>query len=182
MILYSLRCANTHLFDAWFRNSDAYDAQARAGLLECPVCGSDDVGKALMAPRIHSGRHAGPNLETETVSGAEGRSDSRDGSGHPEAPGGETAGRDGSGQIDPHMVKTMVAHALAMTAARQLRRHVEQTHDHVGPEFADEVRRMHRGETEHRLVYGDATAEEAEDLRDEGIEVSAVPWVPLEDA
>jgi hypothetical protein len=52
VITYSLVCANDHRFDAWFRNAEAYDDQHRRGIVTCPVCGSDGVGKALMAPSI----------------------------------------------------------------------------------------------------------------------------------
>lgn len=52
MILYQLQCDQEHGFEAWFRDSAAYDEQAKRGLLACPACGSATVSKALMAPRI----------------------------------------------------------------------------------------------------------------------------------
>jgi hypothetical protein len=52
MILYELRCEAGHGFEAWFRNSGTYDAQVAAGEVNCPVCGSAAVEKALMAPAI----------------------------------------------------------------------------------------------------------------------------------
>jgi hypothetical protein len=52
MIRYSLNCAEGHRFDAWFRSSGDYDAQSDHGLLECPVCGDHDIGKALMTPAV----------------------------------------------------------------------------------------------------------------------------------
>lgn len=52
MIRYSLRCANDHGFDSWFRSADAFDALSRRGDVQCPDCGSADVAKALMAPRV----------------------------------------------------------------------------------------------------------------------------------
>lgn len=56
MILYQLQCEAEHAFEAWFRDSAAYDAQAERGLLACPACGSAKVAKALMAPRIAGAR------------------------------------------------------------------------------------------------------------------------------
>jgi hypothetical protein len=56
MIKYSLKCAEGHAFDSWFASADAYDALAAAGRLACAVCGGDGVEKALMAPRVASGR------------------------------------------------------------------------------------------------------------------------------
>ena len=56
MICYSLKCAASHDFDSWFRTSDAYDALRAAGLIACPVCGSGDVAKTLMAPAVRPAR------------------------------------------------------------------------------------------------------------------------------
>lgn len=52
MIKYNLLCDSNHEFEGWFRSSADYDDQARDGLLECPICGSDAVKKAVMAPAI----------------------------------------------------------------------------------------------------------------------------------
>lgn len=52
MIQYSLVCESEHKFDAWFRNADAYEAQHKKGIVTCPICGSGDVHKALMAPAV----------------------------------------------------------------------------------------------------------------------------------
>jgi hypothetical protein len=54
MIHYALRCGNAHEFDGWFRSSASFDQQAAGLLLDCPVCGSTSVRRALMAPRIAS--------------------------------------------------------------------------------------------------------------------------------
>lgn len=52
MILFNLKCAKDHEFEAWFRDGDAFDAQAAAKKISCPLCGSRKVAKAPMAPRI----------------------------------------------------------------------------------------------------------------------------------
>ena len=52
MIHYDLICDKGHAFDGWFRNSAAYDEQARGGLVTCTQCGSAKVEKQLMAPGI----------------------------------------------------------------------------------------------------------------------------------
>jgi len=52
MIVYELRCTFGHGFEAWFRNSEAYDQQHAAHQITCPICGIEDVSKAPMAPRI----------------------------------------------------------------------------------------------------------------------------------
>ena len=48
--------------------------------------------------------------------------------------------------------------------------------EHVGPRFADEARAIHLGETEARAIHGQATPEQADELRDEGIPVSPLPF------
>jgi hypothetical protein len=57
---------------------------------------------------------------------------------------------------------------------RALRDIVERTED-VGDRFADEARRIHYGEAQQRAIRGRATREESEALRDEGIQVMALP-------
>lgn len=52
MIQYSLTCENHHSFDAWFRNAAAYDEQSDRGIVSCPICATQKVTKALMAPAV----------------------------------------------------------------------------------------------------------------------------------
>ncbi|MCU4653689.1 DUF1178 family protein [Roseibacterium sp. SDUM158016] len=54
MIRYALRCAADHRFESWFQSASAYDGLAERGLVSCPVCGGNDVTKAMMAPRVAS--------------------------------------------------------------------------------------------------------------------------------
>jgi hypothetical protein len=64
---------------------------------------------------------------------------------------------------------------------RKVQNHIEKNFDHVGPQFAEEARKMHYGEAERRSIYGEASTAEAKELRDEGIEVSQIPWLPRQD-
>lgn len=57
----------------------------------------------------------------------------------------------------------------------QMVRHVLQNTEDVGEKFADEARRIHYGETPQRGIRGQASADEREALRDEGIEVMPLP-------
>ena len=52
MILFDLKCSEDYVFEAWFRDSETYDAQAASGVIECPVCGDTHITKALMAPNV----------------------------------------------------------------------------------------------------------------------------------
>jgi len=65
---------------------------------------------------------------------------------------------------------------------QQVRRHVEANCDYVGPRFAEEARRIHRGDADARGIYGEASETESRELADEGIEVARIPWVPTNDA
>ena len=52
MIHYSLVCDKSHKFDGWFSNAAAYESQKTRGLVTCPICLTNAVDKALMAPAI----------------------------------------------------------------------------------------------------------------------------------
>ena len=52
MIRYALLCEHDHDFEGWFGASGDYDDQHARGLLQCPVCGSKAVRKAIMAPSV----------------------------------------------------------------------------------------------------------------------------------
>ncbi|EAQ37578.1 hypothetical protein NB311A_04684 [Nitrobacter sp. Nb-311A] len=52
MIRYNLRCERGHTFESWFQSSSTYDSQVKRKLVTCAICGSTNVEKAIMAPRI----------------------------------------------------------------------------------------------------------------------------------
>lgn len=60
MIVFDLRCADAHVFEAWFASSTAYEDQRGRGLIACPVCGGTEVGKAVMAPNVSAKGNAAP--------------------------------------------------------------------------------------------------------------------------
>lgn len=154
MIHYQLRCSADHHFDGWFRDSAAFDAQAERGLVSCPACGDTAVNRALMAPRIKKGAVV------------------VDASGAPDAVPAPAAAPEKAGVAVPDHVRAML---------QKLRAEVERNCDYVGPGFADEARRIHRGESDKRGIYGESTPEQAEALAEEGIEVARIPWVPRAD-
>ena len=59
---------------------------------------------------------------------------------------------------------------------RDIRQKIESSCDYVGDRFAEEARRIHFGETEHRDIYGEATDEDARSLEDDGIAFARIPW------
>ena len=167
MILFRLRCSKEHEFEGWFRDNAAYDRQHAKGVIECPVCGDTAVEKAPMAPRL--GRSRGERAERiERAARAEEAKAETSPAGAPPTP-----------QQKPDRPPTP-AEMRAML--REMRKQVETHCDYVGPQFAEEARRIHRGEGPARGIYGEATPDESKKLADEGIEVASIPWVPLSDA
>ena len=67
MIVFDLKCApQGHVFEAWFGSSADYESQRESGLVACPLCGSAEVAKAPMAPRVgaRSNRRDSPDPAT----------------------------------------------------------------------------------------------------------------------
>ena len=56
MMRFTLHCENAHDFEAWFGGNADFDEQRERGLVECPHCGSREIGKALMTPRVSTAR------------------------------------------------------------------------------------------------------------------------------
>jgi hypothetical protein len=168
MIRYTLKCDQDHAFEAWFRNSATYDAQASAGEVRCPQCGSTAVSKALMAPAVARGRGAGaPAAEVRSA----------------EAPSAEAVPAGAAPPTGPAAGGSQVHYAGKVREMLvEMRRHIETNADYVGNRFADEARKIHSGESEERSIYGEATDQEAEALHDDGIEFGRIPWLPKDDA
>ena len=140
MILYELRCEAGHGFEAWFRNSDTCDTQVAAGEVNCPICGTGSVQKALMAPAIAKRSADSEGRRTHTTMGE------------------------------------------ARRELEALRRKIEDNCEYVGDRFAEEARKIHYEESEHRDIYGEATETEARELEEEGIGVARIPWVSRTDS
>jgi hypothetical protein len=72
MIQFSLKCENDHAFDSWFQSGEAYEKLQKTKMIACPDCGSTQVTKALMAPRVRTDQtDARPMALTEPASEAE---------------------------------------------------------------------------------------------------------------
>lgn len=59
----------------------------------------------------------------------------------------------------------------------ELRRYLSETSNYVGDTFAQEARRIHLGEAEARSIWGEASAEDARALKEEGVPVAPLPWL-----
>jgi hypothetical protein len=75
--------------------------------------------------------------------------------------------------------KTAARKASEAKAMRQfatgLRKYVQENADYVGPNFAEEARKIHYGETPDRHIYGEATPKQAQELVEEGVDVAPLP-------
>ena len=56
MIKYQLRCRCTHEFEGWFPDSKEYKKQKNKGMIQCPMCDSTSVDKAIMAPAVKTSK------------------------------------------------------------------------------------------------------------------------------
>jgi hypothetical protein len=53
VIVFDLKCLGEgHVFEAWFGSTEDYEDQRRRGLVQCPLCGTERIEKAVMAPRV----------------------------------------------------------------------------------------------------------------------------------
>jgi len=57
MIRYALKCTDDHAFESWFKSAQAFDGLQAAGMVACPFCGSAEVEKSVMAPRVRPSRN-----------------------------------------------------------------------------------------------------------------------------
>ncbi len=163
MIRYALACERGHTFASWFQSSGAYERQVKLGLVVCPVCNSSKIAKTIMAPRIASTkkRRAGaPVLEA------------------PAQTPPQTATPTEQNPAPVAMVSPQEREFRKKL--RELRQHLVQNADYVGPRFPEEARKMHYGEVEHRSIYGEASPEQARELHEEGIEFHPLPVLPDE--
>jgi len=154
VIRYALSCQKGHAFESWFESSSVFDKQAARGLIECPICGSIKIGKAIMAPGV--ARNArGPAREAPAPAAPPEASDAR-------AP----------------VAMLSEKERELRTKLKELRDHVVKNADYVGEKFPEEARKMHYGDVEHRSIYGEASPRQAAELIEEGIELHPLPVLP----
>ena len=149
MIRYTLKCENDHRFESWFQSAEAFDTLSKQGFATCPTCGVTQVEKTLMAPTVRPARKAAAPVPDQ-----------------PQAP--TPAPQPMAAPNDPEIAE----------AVQKLREHVEQNSEYVGDSFAKEARAIHDGESPERAIYGQANAEEAKKLAEDGIPALPLPFIP----
>ena len=152
MKVLDLQCRHGHAFEGWFASQGDYESQRERGLLTCPVCNDAEVSKKLSAPRLNLGRSAEPAAPVADAPKAA-----------PAASAAPTA------QPVPALPQELQAAMLQMV------RHVMANTEDVGTQFAEEARKIHYGEADHRNIRGQASREETEALQEEGIAVMPLP-------
>ncbi len=151
MIKFNLQCQKGHTFESWFNSSSVYDKMIKRGQVDCPLCGSRKVDKAIMAPNVVAG---GEKRARKAVA----------------APPPTPASAEASQQ--------MMLQKELMSAMRRIRAEVEAKAEYVGPKFAEEARKIHYEETPSRGIYGEASTQEVKALHEEGVECYPLPVLP----
>ena len=148
MKVLNLRCAQDHRFEGWFASDADFESQDKRGLVACPLCDDKTISRLPSAPRLNVSRQR--RAETGEAGGSSGAGASAE-----------------SGATGTHAR----IQAQWLRAVRQVLNNTED----VGDRFPEEARRIHYGEVKERGIRGRASREDAEALRDEGIEVMAIP-------
>lgn len=145
MKVLNLRCETGHGFEGWFASEDDFQVQCARDGVACPLCGDARITRLPSAPRLNLSGARAPDPTTSSAP-----------AGHPPAPSGPPS--------------------LAMQAQwmKAVHRVLQNTED-VGERFPEEARRIHYGETAHRGIRGQASAQDRAALADEGIEVLPLP-------
>jgi hypothetical protein len=157
MKVYNLSCPLSHRFEGWFASEEDCLAQQEKGMLACPVCDSTVITRMPSAP--HIAKSSSP-VSTELVVS---KADTGQLSGDVVAL---------TGQDHSHLEAQVQAAFL-----KGMRELMGRSED-VGPSFAEEARKIHYKESPERSIRGQTTLDEAESLREEGIDVLAMPMMP----
>ena len=166
MKVLNLRCSRLHSFEGWFGSEQDFQDQQQRGLMACPLCADTSIQKMPSAPRLNLGGHHAPEASANRVDPAT-----------PFSSGANLVSQDQMTRVDQAEdtppERGLAAQAAFLTVLRQV---VASTED-MGARFAEEARRMHYGEVEARSIRGQASAREAVELLEEGIEVIPLPML-----
>ena len=154
MIKYRLKCKSTYCseqnaFDGWFQNIEAFEKQMSSGLINCPICGSQNIIKLLATPNVRKVKaQISKNVKNENDT------------------------------VVTNSEKILSGEKNITAILRTLKKEIEKNSTFVGDQFVSNARSMKVGEMQERPIHGYGTKREIQELRDEGIEVVNIPWVP----
>ena len=168
MKVYNLACPLDHRFEGWFASEEDCLAQQDKGMLACPICDSTEITRIPSAPHIaKSGSSKVVPSSTELTVAS------------PAATDNSSLNSGISGDVlaltgNDHSQLEAQVQAAFLKGMRELMGRSED----VGNSFAEEARKIHYKESPERSIRGQTTLDEAEALREEGIEVMAMPMLP----
>lgn len=168
MRVFDLQCQFNHVFEGWFGSEQDYHQQKQKGLLQCPVCNSQEINKRLSAPRLNLGASK-PDKESQAQADAS-QKEAPVASAVSPANNSPIAAKKSSDST-PVTEQDM---QLIQKAILEVARHVMANTEDVGDQFAEEVRSIHYGDAPERPIRGHASADEKAALREEGIEIHEV--------
>ena len=166
MKVYNLSCPLDHRFEGWFSSEEDCLSQQEKGILACPICDSAEITRMPSAPHIAklSTSKEVAVRQNETVKSALIGAD-----------GGAISGDVVAVTTDDHAQLEARVQTAFLKGMRELMNRSED----VGSSFAEEARKIHYRESPERSIRGQTTLDEAEALREEGIEVLALPAMPV---
>ena len=157
MIKYKLKCKSSYCseqneFDGWFQNIEAFENQMQSGLINCPICGDDNIIKLLATPNVRKSKpKISKNIEFQNASGVSNSEKS---------------------YLGNEKIKNIT------TMLRTIKKEIQKNSMFVGDEFVSKARSMKEGKIKERPIHGHGTKKEVQELRDEGIDVVNIPWIP----
>ena len=157
MIKYRLKCKSTYCcekneFDGWFQNIEAFEKQMFSGLINCPVCGSDNIIKLLTTPNlIKEKSQKSKNIKLENNKRFLGSEKS---------------------YLGNEKIKNIT------TMLRTIKKEIQKNSTFVGDKFVSKARSMKEGKIKEKPIHGHGSKKEIQELRDEGIDVVNIPWIP----
>ena len=157
MIKYKLKCKSIYCseqneFDGWFQSIEAFENQMQSGLINCPICGDDNIIKLLATPNVRKSKpKICKNIEFQNASGVSNSEKS---------------------YLGNEKIKNIT------TMLRTIKKEIQKNSMFVGDEFVSKARSMKEGKIKERPIHGHGTKKEVQELRDEGIDVVNIPWIP----
>ncbi len=167
MICFDLHCQFGHGFEGWFGSSDDYASQLSRGLIACPVCGDGQIAKSLCAPNI--GRKSNQSAISKPAETSE--SASAPIAAAPAIPENSAPIAHSNAPILPESITAPMIAKLA-----EMQQAVLEKSEWVGRGFADEARSIYYGESDDRMIHGEASPSEAASLAEEGIQIAPLPF------
>ncbi|MBU6468295.1 MAG: DUF1178 family protein [Betaproteobacteria bacterium] len=149
MIVYDLSCPFAHQFEGWYESSESFEKLKEQGLIECPICKSQEIKRVPSAPFIGSSFSNKENSEERAR------------------------------QIETKGISLPTNNVAAKGDFMELLRQqiiqlINSNTEDVGKDFAQTAKKIHYHEIPDKNIRGIATVDELQELQEEGIEVLVI--------